>query len=401
MVGRLGAWSGCHPLAVDSALAAITLVATVAPMAPSSMLLLFLLVLAFVAMAVRRVRPLASVAGVLVAALGVLALIVGSQGVQTSPSLPIGVPVLVAVYSAAAHGPRWARAAALGVALVGAVAVSAARFLRPSQLRAVTASDLAEPAGLAGIIGILVLLAWTAGQWRRTRVAYLASASERARREVHVREQQDAIAAAAERARIAREMHDVVAHSLLVIITQADGGRYAATSTPQVAVRALETIATTGRAALNDMRQLLGVLHEGRDADLAPQPDATSIPDLVAAVRSSGLPVTLVSTGVERELPPGAGLAVYRTVQEALSNVLKHGGPAAHAQVRLAWSSASVAVHVEDDGRGATAPGDGGGRGLSGMRERLALYDGAVEAGPRAGGGFAVDAVLPWPKRPS
>ncbi|WP_084622363.1 sensor histidine kinase [Demequina oxidasica] len=205
-----------------------------------------------------------------------------------------------------------------------------------------------------------------------------------------------ALAAAEERARIAREMHDVVAHTLSVVVAQADGGRFAGANSPTEATRALETIAEVSRSALAEMRSLLGVLRESNsDTAMGPQPNLSDVPTLVAAMRGGGLAVSYITTGTPRTLPIGEGLAVYRIVQEALTNVLKHAGPAVTAFVQLQWEADSVTVTVSDDGRGAAARSDGQGTGLEGMRERVTVFSGTLDAGPKAGGGYLVRARLP------
>jgi signal transduction histidine kinase len=207
------------------------------------------------------------------------------------------------------------------------------------------------------------------------------------------------LAATAERARIAREMHDVVAHSLSVVIAQADGGLYAGRTDPAAATGALEAIASTGRQALTDMRALLGVLREDGRQEYAPQPDVAAIKGLVEDVRASGLDVDLIEEGLPQPLAAGPQLAAYRIVQESLTNVLKHAGPAGRAWVRLHWRTDALELSVLDDGRGASAAiaeADGLGQGLRGMRERAQLHGGQHTAGPRHGGGFGVSAVLPY-----
>ena len=393
-------WGQEHPAVVDAALVvgpavlAVLSVGLVSAVVSSTLLS----VVSFgmvAALALRRSRPVLSV--VVVFGLAFVHYVAGAR------LLPADVAVLVALYSAAAHAPRWARQLSLGAGLVGA----ALQGLNVVLNRAVSgdqATTSLTGSVISIVIGIaaLVLVAWTAGQWRRTRVAYVGSLVERARQAEAEREQQLRYAAVAERARIAREMHDIVAHSLSVIISQADGGRYAAAKSPAAAVQALETVATTGRAALRDMRGLLGVLGDG-DADVAltPQPATANVPELVAAVNASGLPVTLTITGSAQQLDSGADLAIYRTVQEALTNTLKHAGPRASAQVRLNWSPAELEVMVDDDGT-SQAPGlnGGPGRGLIGVRQRLAAYGGSVQAGPLAGRGYGVRATLPLPSAP-
>lgn len=206
------------------------------------------------------------------------------------------------------------------------------------------------------------------------------------------------LAASDERARIAREMHDVVAHTLSVVVAQADGGRFAARADPAAGERTLDTIASVGRTALEEMRALLGVLRapEG-EAPLGPQPSIGDIPALVASARESGIETSFVTTGTPRPLPIGAGLALYRIAQEAVTNVLKHAGPTANAYVQLRWGHDNVTLVVRDEGRGAAAHGDGRGSGVDGMRERATLFGGTLTAGPQVGGGFEVRAVLPLP----
>jgi signal transduction histidine kinase len=396
------AWVRTHPVVVDAALfCPLALLLALVLASGGSPWQAVAAVVQVGVLALRRARPVLTAAVVDgVAAAHLLTGVVGGSGpgeaLLVSPS---DAAVLVALYSVAAHGPRWARYWGLVVALAGALGLGVALGRASGDV----GEALVVVVSVTVTAGVLALLAWTLGQWRRTRLAHVRTLEERARGVETEREQLQALAAAAERARIAREMHDVVAHSLSVVIAQADGGRYAATADPAAAVRALEAVAGTGRAALTDMRRLLGVLREDGGAVFEPQPGVEDVPALVASVRASGLPVALVTTGEARQLPAGAGLAVYRVVQEGLTNVLKHGGPSARATVRLHWSPGRLEAHVEDDGRGASAGvdgearGDGVGRGLAGMAERMALYGGTAHAGPRSGGGFAVQAVLPVP----
>ena len=209
------------------------------------------------------------------------------------------------------------------------------------------------------------------------------------------RDQQATIAAAAERARIARELHDVVAHSLSVVIAQADGGRYAADQDPSAATAALHTIAATAREAQAEMRRALGILSEQPGAPLQPQPGLDDLASLVARTREAGLAVELDEDGPRRPLAPGAGVTLYRVAQEALTNVLKHAGPGAKASVALRWEPDQVTLVVRDDGRGAAAADDGRGRGLVGMRERVEPRGGSLSAGPHPDGGFEVRAAIP------
>jgi signal transduction histidine kinase len=375
----------------------------------------------------RRVRPVASAVSVFAVAL--LHLLAGYLLL-----LPADFAVLVALYSVTVYGPRWAHRTAIVSALVGAVVLGLALGLRSGSL-----ADLATMVFFTSAFGGMTFLAvWAFGLVRRSRRETIAALVDRAERLEVERDQQARIATSAERARIAREMHDIVAHSLSVIIAQADGGRYAAASDPAAAQRALTTVSETGRAALADMRRLLGVLRTeaprpsgtpvagpgapraalpAADAtpaggappatlptlETTPQPDTADLETLVAQVRDSGLRVSLVRVGQARPLPPGAGLTVYRVCQEALTNVLKHAGPDPTVTVVVRWDATSLSLLVEDDGRGAAAeppgaaPGRSGGYGLLGMRERAALFGGRVTTGPRPGGGFRVHLTLPLP----
>ncbi|TLS40649.1 sensor histidine kinase [Streptomyces montanus] len=231
----------------------------------------------------------------------------------------------------------------------------------------------------------------------RTRQEYLASLVERARQLEVERDQQAQLAAAAERTRIAREMHDIIGHNLSVITGLADGGSYAAAKSPERAAQALEAIGTTSRQALAELRRLLEVLREqAPTAELTPQPSLTDLDQLIAGVRSAGLPVRLKVHGRAAPVPAGTQLTVYRVIQEALTNTLKHAGPGATSQVSISYEEGgAVTVTVTDTGRGGPAPDGSPGRGLTGMRERTALYGGTLEAGPLPTGGWRIHLHLP------
>ncbi len=225
----------------------------------------------------------------------------------------------------------------------------------------------------------------------------LVAEAKRRQLELSEREQAAQSAEAAVRAQIARELHDVVAHSLSVMVVQAEGGRAIAAKRPDQAVVALDTIAETGRDALTQMRRIVGVLRGTPDenADFAPSPGLEQIPELVE--RAGDGRVHLVVTGSMPQVPPTFALVVYRVVQEAITNFLKHAGPEAHAQVQLSYGSEVIIVEVLDDGAGVLAGNDGRGHGLRGMRERVGSQGGQLVARPRQGGGFLVRAVLPVP----
>jgi signal transduction histidine kinase len=218
----------------------------------------------------------------------------------------------------------------------------------------------------------------------------------RARVEAVEREQSFAAqrAASEERARIARELHDVVAHSVSVMVVQASGVRRLLRDEQDREREALLSVEQIGRQALTEMRRMLGVMrNEDEPATLAPQPGLEHLDRLIAQVEEAGLPVTLRVEGERPALAPGIDLSAYRIVQEGLTNALKHA-KGAHAEVLVRYVDSSVELEISDDGRG-SAVGDGKGHGLVGMRERVALYGGTIEAGPRAGGGFVLRAQLP------
>ena len=232
---------------------------------------------------------------------------------------------------------------------------------------------------------------------RRQTLERLEERAERAERE---REEQAARAVAEERARIARELHDVVAHQMTVMTLQAEGARRIAKDADPRVVEALDTIRGSGHEALSEMRRMVGLLRtEPDDVDLAPQPGVDRLDELIGQMRDAGLAVELFRKGAERPLAPGVDVNVYRIVQESLTNVIRHGGPGVEATVTLTYRPDSVEVEVVDDGRGGASmlKADSGGHGLVGMRERVALLDGRLQAGPRPGGGFEVHAMIPVP----
>jgi len=237
------------------------------------------------------------------------------------------------------------------------------------------------------------------GLYSATRRAWLAELHDRADRLERERDQQGALAAAAERARIAREMHDVTAHHLTVMVTLSEAAAAASASSPERAAEVMRSVSATGRRALADTRRLLGVLrqHPGDDpaVALAPVPDLTQLDALIEEVRSAGLQTTLEVCGQAPDVPAGVQLTAYRLVQEALTNTLKHGGSGARATVRLRYLPGELRVDIDDDGAGGTAPAPAGvGGGLIGMAERIHAYGGDVRAGPRQPGGWTVSARL-------
>ena len=288
------------------------------------------------------------------------------------------VAFVIAVYSVGAHtkGLR----ASIGVAGVGALIV-------------VNVADQFSAGDLL-LIGMILGGAWLAGRairYRRERERALERLTVELERE---KEEEARIAVAEERVRISRELHDVVAHAISIIVLQARGGRRSLATDLDEAREALDTIEATGSAALAEMRRLLGMLRrDDEEIALAPQPSLRYLDALAAQVREAGLPVELSIEGEPVELPPGVDLSAFRIVQEALTNALKHGGPAT-ARVVVRYGDHDLELEIADTGVGAGAD-DGAGHGLVGMRERVSLYGGKVEAGPRDGGGFAIRARLP------
>jgi signal transduction histidine kinase len=334
----------------------------------------------------RRRRPTA-----VFAALAAVALVQWIVGLRLGPD----VALLVALYTVAVWEPRRRALAAAAVLELGAL-LAALRF-------APAGDALTSLVFLSG----LVAAAFFVGTTVQTRRAYLGALVDRAARAERERDQQARLAATAERARIARELHDIVAHSLTVVVTLAEAATAASSTDPPAARQAMEQVATTGRDALGEMRRLLGVLRtdpEGRDgdargdrADLAPAPGLDRLDDLVASARAAGLPVRLTVSGGPRPLPSTAGVTAFRVVQESLTNVLKHALDPSRVHVMVRWGGSDLVVEVDDDGRRATALSTGG-HGLVGMRERLALFGGELSAGPEPSGGWRVRARVPCPE---
>lgn len=300
--------------------------------------------------------------------------------------------LLFALYAVTVYGPVRAGRTALGVGLAG-VLMAVGQYYRGSDLRAQLTVAVAMGAVVVGV--------WALGERRRTRGLYVQQLEERAAQLERDRDRESQLAVTAERTRIAREIHDVVAHGLSIMIVQADGGLYAADTSPDQAKKALATIGDTGRDALAEMRTLLGLLKTDGPMYAGdkprPQPGVSQIPELVENVRDAGLAVELTVTGTPRELPALLGLTAYRVVQEGLTNGLKHGGPGAKATVEMRYGDRELVVRVSDDGRGAAAgSNDQTGHGLAGMRQRVSVTGGTITAGPRAGGGYQVLARLPY-----
>ncbi|MFL6251193.1 MAG: sensor histidine kinase [Actinomycetes bacterium] len=317
----------------------------------------------------------------------VLALCVATGLAVATLGVPdlLGIAILVAVYSVAAYGDRWISLAGLAAAELGSAAVQ------------LTQGSFQWPTPITN--ALVIAAAWLLGHFVGVRRAYTARLEQTAELE-RARAEQARQAVAEERLRLARELHDVVAHSISVIAVQSGVGAHVAKTQPEEAAKALAAIEVTSRAALTELRRLLGVLRQEDEpqGDLAPVPGLADLDSLLAEVAKAGLAVRLQVEGRPAQLPAGVDLSAYRIVQEALTNVVKHAGPA-RAQVAIRYRDHEVMVEVTDDGRGAAAPtGDGRarvGHGLIGMRERVAVFGGDLQTGPRPGGGFRVAARLP------
>jgi signal transduction histidine kinase len=371
------------PRAVDAALVAGVLAASVieAALSPGVSGPRWAAALVGVAMSLlllwRRSHPVA-------AAAAAIALAVPLAGFLVDPAQTIAtfLPLLVLAYSGGAYAEqRWA-VAALAVLAAGAVGVGVAGGS--------TGERLYFPP-------LLVLPCWLGGRYVRVRIRHAAELHETAALAAERREREAQQAVADERRRIAREMHDVVAHSISIMVVQAGGARRILVADPERAEQAAARIRGAGSDALAEMDILLGVLETPPPGTAPPALD--DLEELVERARAAGLPVTLAVSGTRAALPSGAELAVYRVVQEALTNAIKHAGGAS-TRVELSWSDERLDLVVADDGRGGPSPQlAGAGHGLMGMRERLRVYGGDVESGPRPGGGFEVVARLPVRRR--
>jgi signal transduction histidine kinase len=334
-----------------------------------------------VPLAWRRLRPFPVAAACIGSVLAMRALLTD----PTDFFIPFLTAMLIA-YSVGAYTDG--RAAVAGIAFVA----SGILLVSVLQDEAVV-GDYIFPTAFAVVV-------WTAGRAVRVRSRLTEELHEAAVREQEEHERQALAAAAEERRRIAREMHDVVAHSVSVMVVQAGGARRILATDPARAIAAAEQIERTGRDALAEMRRLLGVLHHADDEHLvrAPQPSLTAVGGLVERAREAGLPVVLVEEGAARPLPAGLDLAAFRVVQEGLTNALKYAARSP-TEVHVRWSSRALELEVLDRGPGPVReriePSEEGGHGLVGMRERVRIYGGELKAGRRRGGGFRIRATLP------
>lgn len=291
----------------------------------------------------------------------------------------------------------WRRALImLGISLAGVAAV-VARLWLPGSWGISTGGS--EPwvwrLGLAVALCAVVACLWALGRMSGIRSLFLDGLREQAERDEEDRSRERAEAARTERDRIRREMHDVVSHSLAVMVSHAEGGRM---QDPHGAgAQAFATIGQVGRESLRDMRALLGVLQDEPSTGTEPQPRLADLPDLAERVRAAGVKVSVEHRGTPHELRPAVDLAAFRVVQESLTNVIKHAGAGVRAVVTLTWQDDQVALTIADDGAGARVLHAG--VGLTGMQERTRLVGGTLDAGDHEGGGFRVRATLPYEGR--
>jgi signal transduction histidine kinase len=367
---------------IDQALAAVLIVAGEIELAVQwdgdTGLLVNALVLgvAYATVAWRRTQPLLAVVVMLGCWIFMNVFLTEVEPLQ----IPL-VGVLLISYAAGAYTTGWAAVAAPFVIAGGMTAVVASFDEQ-------VFTDFVFPTGFA-------LVAWVAGRGLSTRARLTEELHEASVRAQEAHEEEVARAAADERRRIAREMHDVVAHSVSVMVVQAGGARRILERDPRRAVEAAAQIEDVGRAAMVEMRRLLGVLHHGEDeTGRAPQPTLRELDGLVERSRAAGLPVTLAVEGEPRPLPPGKDLAAYRVIQEALTNAIKHAG-SAPTSVTVRWQASWLELEIVDTGGKAMNGTNGSGHGLVGMEERMRLYDGTVRTGRKTGGGFEVVARLP------
>ncbi|WP_374010755.1 sensor histidine kinase [Leifsonia sp. LS-T14] len=388
--GVIRGYLASHPVAMDIFVAALYLVPAVAgaliasaqqPSVPETVHLV-LSAVAGLALLARRRQP---------AVVFAIATVVMGASVFLGRDVDV-VPTLFALYALAVY--RSIRSAWVAFAVTAAVTVATltAEVLLAQADVFTPLETEALPSGILVLAFsvVAVLIGSNVGNRRR----YLDALIDRARQLARERDQQAELAAAAERSRIAGELHDIVSHSLTVMITLADGSARLAGTDPARSAETMELVAETGRGALADMRRLLGVLGDGDgDASRDPQPGVAELGPLVETFRAAGLPVRVTVAGVPPE-DAGQQLTIYRVVQEGLTNVLRYAATATAVGVVLVFHPETVIITIDDDATVHGSPGQGSGRGLIGLRERVGLYGGTLEAGPRPGGGWRVRAVF-------
>jgi signal transduction histidine kinase len=375
---RLSRLSARHPFASDLAISLATATLSIGSLITRHHLPPFAVIFSValcMSLLLRRLSP--------ALCFGVIALVALAQWLLSGPLLA-DASVLIALYWVALEGRPAEVALAAATVELGAI-MAAVRWSTVQPLKAwVGLSGLAVA---AGVLGVTI----------RQRRALLLSLHEKAARLEVERDQEGRLGAAAERARIAREMHDIVAHNLSVMIALADGATYTMSAEPERAAQATARVSATGREALVEMRRLLGVLREdSSEQPLAPQPSLDRLDELLARVNAAGIPVSMELDGDPRELADGVQLTVFRVAQEALTNTLKHADRPTRAHLALSCRPGEVELDVTDTGNRranravARLPATDGGRGLHGMRERASAYGGKLEAGPTPDGGWRV-----------
>jgi signal transduction histidine kinase len=381
-VERTNAWVRRHRWHGDAALGVVLVAGSAIVFAGNPATLPAILALAAAVAARRRFPVLAYAAALAVATAQVIVSVAPAD--PSSPLQPTfaDAGILVLLYTVADRRP-W-RVSLPGLAVCGVLFALAVTLWNPPD----RSPYLVQFVLIAGLCLVLAPVSvWVLGESMARRRVYLAAVEERAVRAEAERDARARAAAADERARIARELHDVIAYNLSVMVAQADGGRYVFDTDPGKSRQALAEIGTTGRQALSEMSHLLGVLHDGPTGPgFAPSPGLGEILRLVAQAREVGMRVAYTVEGAALPVTGGLSVAVYRIVQEALTNIRKHAGPGAAAEVKLRYGVGELLVRVTDDGRGVLTGDPCGGHGLAGIGERAAMYGGTVRTGPRPDG---------------
>lgn len=415
------AWARRRPWLVDSVfamvLAAFVLPVGITAFADSDwqtagkVLGVVVLIVGHVAVALRRVFP--RIVFAMVGGVALTLVLMSPLGGHTASDYNGAIPPVVlpsvlvfplALYTVAARCPPATSLLALGISGLGAVLTVARLWSFDSvTLTQSGTTGAANPIGswqLFLVVGVVAasVAPWSLGRFRRVRAQYVESLEERAVLEEENRERHGREVLRQERSRVAREMHDVVSHSLAVMVSQAEGGRMMARRDPSVTLPVLETVARTGQEAMRGMRGLLDALDPDGASSTEPQPTLAGIPALLDRVRESGVRVDFGQSGESGGLDSSVELAAYRVVQESLTNVLKHAQPGATVQVQFVWTPADLGVRVRNDGVAPSLADTAPGRGLTGMRERVGLLGGTLDAGPDGGTGFLVNALIPRQK---
>lgn len=394
---RVSDWASANQLKINAALVLFfitgdVLAAIFVPVEgseiPADWLAYFLIVASSLTLWWRRSNPLA--------ALIVCSVFIITYWVRDYPG-GIDPALWVLFFSATRHGGPNRRKVwqTVGLVLVAILVTATIGVIVPT-----------EDLPLAGILGVFFIhgTAAAVGEALYQRSQYVSELEQRAASLEADLENKAALAAVEERTRIAREMHDIIAHGMSSVVVQAVAGQSIVDSNPAKAREVLETIESIGRDSVDEMRRMLGVLRDNAsDVELEPQPGFSDMTALARHAEEAGVAVSMTVTGEPRQLPPGVDLTGYRVVQEALTNIIRHSGRPVRAEATITYSENAVDIAVIDDGLGAAAPkeSEGTGHGLLGMSERVEIYNGSFAAGPRPGGGYQVHVSLPLPTRVS